>query len=402
MRKIGSVCVILCLFLAFASYVNAAERPIRILLLEPLSGPAKDNGDRSLIGAEFAAAELNAAGGILGRKIEVVGEDSQSKPDVAVRKLQKYLLDQSVDIVIVCSGTPVAKAVVEATKGANVLALLGTMADETTGADFENHVFRPYNNTSQAARAIVTYLAKYKNFKKFYLLNQDYSFGRDTGAAFRKEIKKQIPDGQVVGEDYFPLFSKDLSPFLTKVKVSGADAILSSAWGGDINLLLKQRVELGVKAVIADMALAPPIAIQANVDAAQGAIATDMYVITADTKENKDFVKRYRDKYKGTLYPEPDALSARTYLFTQLAMSAAKKAKSLNLDKIVPALEGMRERSLLGEVWIRPCDHQIQAPMAVVEINSTKYPYYGAPTVLPMSATTIEESATGNPRCKGK
>jgi branched-chain amino acid transport system substrate-binding protein len=292
--------------------------------------------------------------------------------------------------------------VTEATKGQNILVMLGTMSDETTGSDFQDHVFRPYYNTSMSARAIVTYMGQHKEFKKFYLLNQDYSFGRDTGAAFRREIKKQIPDGQVLGEDYFPMFSKDLSPFLTKVKASGAEAILSSAWGSDINLILKQRAELGVKAIVADMALAPPLTLQADINAAQGAIATDSYVITIDTKENRDYVKRYRDKYKGTTYPEPDALSARTYLFTQLAASAAKKAKSVDLNKIIPALEGLKEKTIVGDVWIRPCDHQMQSPMAVVEINSTKYPYYGAPTIIPASEVMIEESATGNPRCKGK
>ncbi len=297
-------------------------------MLEPLSGPAKDNGDRSLIGAEFAAAEINAAGGIMGRKIEVIAEDSQSKPDVAARKLQKYILDNSIDMVFVCSGTPIAKAVTEATKGQNVLVMLGTMSDETTGEEFQNHVVRPYYNTSMSARAIVTYMAQHKKFKKFYLLNQDYSFGRDTGAAFRREIKKQIPDGQVVGEDYFPMFSKDLSPFLTKVKASGAEAILSSAWGSDINLILKQRAELGVKAVVADMALAPPLTLQAELNAAQGAIATDSYVITIDTKENKDFVKRYREKYKGTTYPEPDALICKNlYFYAALCRIGGQEGK---------------------------------------------------------------------------
>jgi branched-chain amino acid transport system substrate-binding protein len=402
MRRIVTILVILAASIAVSSYLSAAERPVRILLLEPLSGPAKDNGDRSLIGLEFAAAEINAAGGINGRKVEVVAEDSQSKPDVASRKLQKYLLEKSIDAVIVCSGTPIAKAVVEGTKGQNVVAMLGTMADEATGAEFENHMIRPYYNTSMSARAIVTYMAQHKKFKKFYLLNQDYSFGHDTGAAFRREIKKQIPDGQVVGEDYFPMFSKDLSPFLTKVKASGAEAILSSAWGSDINLILKQRNELGVKAIVADMALAPPITLQANLEAAQGAVATDAYVITIDTKENKDFVKRYREKYKGTTYPEPDALSVRTYLFTTLYAAAAKKAKSVDVDKIIPAFEGLKEKTVIGDIWIRPCDHQIQNAMAVVEVNSMKYPFYGAPTIIPASAVMIPEGETGNPRCKGK
>ena len=68
-----------------------------------------------------------------------------------------------------------------------------TLGDEATGVEFEKHVVRTFYNTSMAARALVTHIAKNKPFKKFYLLNQDYSFGRDSGAAFTREIKKQIP-----------------------------------------------------------------------------------------------------------------------------------------------------------------------------------------------------------------
>jgi branched-chain amino acid transport system substrate-binding protein len=398
-KKVWRALVVVGLVLIVSSYVWA-ERPIRIYVNEPLSGPAKDLGDRAVLGAQFAAEEANAQGGVLGRKVEAFGDDNQSKPDVAARKTQKYLLEENVDLIICGNGTPIAKAIAETIKGQNVCFFAGTMADDITGKDFQYNVFRAYYTGSMFARATVTYLSKYKNIKTFYLLNQDYSFGHDCAAAFRREVETRVPDGKILGEDYFPLFSKDLSPFLTKIKATGAGSILSTAWGSDINLLLKQRQELGVKGVIVNHALADYLAVKAVPESAVGAIAGDMYFMTIDTPENKDFVRRWQQRYKGTEFPDPDPHVVRTYVGVKFYLEAAKKAKSVDVDKIMPVLEGFRMKSLNGEIWLRPCDHQIQTPFAVAEITSGKYPYYSVPTLLPASAVGIEESLTGNSRCK--
>jgi branched-chain amino acid transport system substrate-binding protein len=403
MKRMGwKVFVIVCIMLAMSSYAWTAERPIRILVLEGLSGPAKDLGERAVLGARFAAEEANAQGGINGRKVEIIAEDNQMKPDVGARKAQKYLLEGSIDMISIVSGTNIVKAVAQAIGDNKVLFMAGTQGDDVTGKDFTYNMYRPYWNVSMFARGVVEYLAKHKKMKTFYLLNQDYSLGRDAAAAYKREIARQLPDGKIVGEDFFPLFTKDLSSFLTKVKASGAEAILTTAWGSDINLLLKQRLELGVKAPIVCYALADPIAVSAGPESAVGAIAADGYAITLDTRENKDFIKRWQQKHKGGEYPNPDLHTVRTYMGIKMMLEAAKKAKSVQVDKVMPVLEGFRMKSLIGEVYIRPCDHQIQMPMAVVEVVSPKYPYYGPATVLPASTVSIEESATGNQRCKGK
>ena len=180
---------------------------------------------------KLAIEEANAQGGIIGRKIELIIEDSQLKPEVAVSKAQKYLLDGKVDIII-GAGSNVVKPLQDLAKQYNVLLLCAAHADEETGKNFNYNSVRLAWNTSMLARAIVGYAAKYlPDKKKFYLLNQDYAYGRDFAANYKKELARQIPGSQVVGEDYHPLMSKDLSPFLTKVKMSGADAILSSLLG---------------------------------------------------------------------------------------------------------------------------------------------------------------------------
>ena len=380
----------------------AAERPIRILVTDPLSGPAKDLGERSLQGIQFAVEEFNAQGGLNGRKVEVVAEDSQTKPDIAARKAQKYLLEKSVDFICAGYGTPVAKAMNDLAGQNNIVFIYFSMSDESTGKDFSYHSVRLVYNTSMIARTLVNYVANHTQFKRVYLLNQDYSYGRDMAAALKKEIARQMPGAQIVGEDYNPFFSKDFSPFISKIKSANADCILTANWGPDISILVKQKAELGVKAVVVNNALSDPLVIGGFPDAAQGSIVSDAYMKTVNTPESIDFVKRWQKRYKGTAYPDPDTISGRSYIGIKFLLEGVKKAQSVEVKKLIPVLEGMHQKSLNGEIYLRACDHQMQSPLPVAVINGKTYPFVGTPTMIPASAIAIEESAVDNARCKKK
>jgi branched-chain amino acid transport system substrate-binding protein len=393
---------ILCLMLLSSSFVWAQERPIRILIIDAFSGPAKDNGDRYLLGLQIAAEEINEKGGLLGRKVEVIMEDGQVKPDVAVRKAQKYLLEGSVDVVTTGTGSHVAKALADLTKQYNIPFVNFTMADEATGKDFTDNVFRLVYSTSMMARALVSYVASNTQFRKIYLLNQDYAYGRDMGGAFKKELIRQIPNVQIVGEDYHPLFAKDFSPFLTKIKASNADAIMTANYATDISILVKQRHELGVKATIVNNALANPTVVQENPEASMGNIACDTFMITTKTAENAEFVSRWQKRYAGAEYPVPDCISGRTYIGLRFLADGIRKAGSVKLDKLIPAMEGMHQKSLNGDIYLRPCDHQLQSPMPVVKVESKTPPYFSTPIMIPASNIEIAETEIDNPRCKKK
>ncbi|MEW6666129.1 MAG: ABC transporter substrate-binding protein [Thermodesulfobacteriota bacterium] len=393
---------IIFMILVLSSSAWAADRPIRILMIDPMSGPMADSGEKFLAGIRMAAEEANAQGGLLGRKVEAISEDSQVKADVAVRKAQKYLLDGSVDFVCTGIGSHVAKALTDATKQHNVVFINYTFSDDATGKDFAYHSVRLTYNSSMLARALVAYIAQKTPFKKFYLLNQDYTFGHDMATAFKREVLRQIQGVQIVGEDYHPLSTKDMSPFLTKIKGSNADAILTGNWGADLSILLKQRQELEVKPVVVNNMLAMPVIVREFPEAAIGCIAADIYMMTTNTPENHDFVSRWQQKHKGTQWPDPDGAGGRTYIGTKFLLEAIQKAKSVELNKLIPAMEGMRQKTLNGEAYLRACDHQLLIPMPVASVRSTKYPYLGVPTLIPAAAVEIEETAVENPRCRRK
>jgi ABC-type branched-subunit amino acid transport system substrate-binding protein len=385
--------------LTFSSLLFAQQPPIRILMLHPLSGPAKGNGEQWVLGARFAADEANARGGVIGRKIELISEDSQLKPEVAVSKAQKYLLEGNVDIIL-AAGSNIVKPLQDLSKQYNILLIMAAHADDETGKNFTYNAIRPTWSTSVTSRALIAYAAKHTKYKKFYLVNQDYAYGRDYGAALRKEIARQIPNAQIVGEDYHPLMSKDLSAILTKVKNSGADAIISSDWGLDVSVLLKQRLDLGVSAIVLGTALSDRAVIRENPDAALGNITVDTYFPTVKSKESDAFVAEWKKWYKGSDYPEPTAIAAREYINIAFVIEGVKKAGSVEVNKLVPALEGLRMKTIIGEIYLRPCDHTLIMPMPVVTINSKSPPYFSTATMIPASETAIEEEAVNNPRCK--
>ena len=207
------------------------------------------------------------------------------------------------DIACAGLGTPVAKAMKDLTKQYNILFIDYAMADESTGKEFAYHSIRLVYNSSMFARTLVRYIATNTQFKKFYLLNQDYSYGRDVAAALRREIQRQIPDAQIVGEDYNPFFAKDFSPFLSKINASNADCILTANWGTDISILMKQRKELGVKAVVVNNALANPSVISEFPDAALGSIVCDCYMMTVNTPEKHRIFEALAEKICGHALP---------------------------------------------------------------------------------------------------
>ena len=391
-----------CMVMLLSSPIWAQEKPIRILSLYPMSGGMKANSEQWTLAEKVAIEEVNAQGGIKGRKIELIIEDSQLKPEIAVSKAQKYLLDGKVDVII-GAGSNVVKPLQDLVKQYNILLVMAAHADVETGKNFNNNSVRLAWNTSMLARAIVGYAAKYlPEKKKFYLLNQDYAYGRDFAANYKKELARQIPGSQVVGEDYHPVMSKDLSPYLTKVKMSGADVILSCSWGLDASVMVKQRLELGVKALLLSPTAVDSAGIAENPDASLGNHGCDTWFPTSTSKESLDFIGSWKKIVKDPAHPLPTNVAAREYIATKFLLEGIKKAGSTEVSKVIPALESVKMKAISGDVYMRACDHQLIMPLQCTSVTKKTAPYYGESVTIPSSVTMIAEQDVDNARCKRK
>ncbi len=402
---------IMAILLALVCYLGvlpagAAEDKIILGVCEPLSGVMKDVGDRYLDAVKFSAEQINKKGGILGKKVVVIAEDSQLKPDVATRKATKLILEDKADVIMTGTGSHIALAMMKvAEQYKKIFLTYGTEAASITGKEFNPYMFRACLNTDQHSFAIMAYFAKYTKFKKFYILCQDYAFGREAAEGFKKKIKT-IPGAQLLGEEFHPIGQKDFAPYISKIMASGAEVVLTGNYGPDLDNLIKTGASLGWKCITGNYFLNDAYRMQVVKEAAVGHMTADSYMLTIDTPENKAFRDAWHEGHKGmdVGFIWPDLAMGRCYYAVQWLGDAIKKAGSADAEKVIKAWEGMDYNMPWGKVTMRACDHQMLTPgvAAVIEAKSEFYPfpYGGKPVIIPAEEITVPPAETGNPRCK--
>ena len=396
----------------------AQTGPIKLGIVEPQSGPVKYVGDNNIAGYRFAVERLNQAGGLLGRQVEIVVADSELKPDVATRRANDLVLGEKVDFLVVNTGSNIAKAVSQvAQQHHKVFFSTGTEAAELTGEEFFPTTFRCCLNTDMHSAQLAVYFARMapQKYTKFYLLNQDYNFGRAAAEGFKKKFNRiKAPGQQIVGEEYHPL-QKTLvfGPYITKIMASGAEVVMTGNWGQDLRLLLQQGASLGWKVKVGNYFLNDPTVLQAVGKAAVGHITADAYLITVDTPENREFLKLWRARYPDAPvgYRYPDLTVGRCVYAVLWLGDVVKRAGSVATDAVIKAWEGARFRTAWGEVEMRACDHQMLTQGYVAEIQEperipaairyfgTEFPYIGPATLIPREEMTVPPRETGNKRC---
>src|SRR5215831_14955636 len=226
--------------------------PIKIGITEVLSGPVAYTGESFTAATKFAANKLNQKGGVLGREVEIVAADSELKPDVATRRANDLLFGEKVDILAMGTGSSVGKAVSQvASQNRKIFISYSTEAAELTGEEFFDTTFRCCLNTDMHSGMLAAYFCKAapQKFSKFYLLNQDYNFGRACADGFKKAFNRvKMANQAIVADEYHPLQKvQDFAPYITKIMASGAEVVISGDWGQDNRLLLQQGKALGWK-----------------------------------------------------------------------------------------------------------------------------------------------------------
>ena len=400
---------LLAIFLGVAILIGGqalAADTVNIVQIDPISGPMKDVGDRSVWGVQFAVDEINAAGGLLGKQVKLMPEDSQLKPDVAARKATKAIMQDGAQFIFQLTSTAVAQALMDvAEKNKVVFVNFGAESDFLTGKNFTPYMFRTCFTTTNRARAYAEFF-KTKPWRKFYLMNQDYAFGHAVADDFKAVMSKEIPDVKIVGEDYAPIGTKDFGPYISKILASGAEVIFTGNYGVDLANMMKQGAQMGIKLPIryATYFMDDDVQLPDIGPAAVGTFVNSTYLPTIDTPQNKAFLERWNKKFKDTNHPWPAANLGYSYNGAMFFFEAVKRAKSLDTDAIIKAWEGMDYNSLVGKQIMRACDHQIMMPGPIGEIQAKStlfpFPFAGTPVMIPMDKVAVPMKDTGNARCK--
>ncbi|MDB5398071.1 MAG: hypothetical protein JWQ55_89, partial [Rhodopila sp.] len=243
-------------FIAFSLGVATgparAQDTIKVAYVDPLSGPFASGGDEFLKVFGYILAKVNANGGALGKKFEIVPFDDKLQPAEALIAL-KSITDQNIPFVMQCTGSNVGAALIDGVSKHNarnpdnrILYLnCGALATELTNEQCDFWQFRFTGNVEM--RAVARIKALPKDVTKVYLLNQDYLFGQSIQHDTRKWLAKLRPDVQIVGDELMP-FGKvqDFSSYIAKIKASGAQSVITGNYNRDLNLLIKAAVDDGL------------------------------------------------------------------------------------------------------------------------------------------------------------
>jgi len=348
----------------FALAAQAAET-IKIAYTDPLSGPFAQVGDQNLKQMHYIIDYINAKGGALGRKFELVSFDNKSQPAEALIAL-KSITDQNIPIVMQCSGSNIAAALIDAIDKHNernpdnrvVYVNCGAVATELTNELCSFWHFRFDAHVAMKAEILVRALGA--NQKKVYLLNQDYLFGQSVQRDVKTYLAKLRPDVEVVGDELIPLGKvKDFSPYVSKIKAGGTQALITGNWGPDMTLLIKAGMDAGLDvkyytlyAHLGGGATAIGPAGDGKVLAIQ-AFNENIAVETGNAELEK-WTSEFRAKHDFDFY----AAGFRTIF--EFIQAGFNKAGSTDPLKFAEALEAMSLTDMTGQpVTMRSDDHQL-------------------------------------------
>jgi branched-chain amino acid transport system substrate-binding protein len=326
---------------------------IKIGLPLALTGPLGSVGQQQKRGAEVYAKIQNAKGGILGRQIELLIEDTAGNPANCVRKAQEMVERHNCRLLTGITLSSEALAIVPKLAEWNAIFISSDNGDgRLTAESFVPNFFRANISGPMGTRAVALFLREAK-FQNFYALGMDYAWGHNSVQVFEEEVKRAKKN--FIGKVFAPTGTKDYSTYITKIRQSGADAVFLVLQGDDNNAFLSQssqyrlpdKVQLLTE--IVDLA-----SIKAVGDAALGLIGSSRYSFSYDHPLNKEFVEIWKTEQKGL----PDTFEGEQWQCMKVFEAGIMKAGSEAAEKLRPALEGLDIESVKGKVSIRKCDHQ--------------------------------------------
>jgi len=352
------------LALALAVPMTAsAQKAIKVGMPIPLSGPPALFGDPASKGAQMYVDELNAKGGVLGRKIELIVRDSKADANEAVRVAREMILKDNVDFLVgtlTSAEGPAVSVVAKENKIVFIAPIPKT--DQLTAADkLHPYVFRIAANTTMEGRSAAEIVAKWP-VTKVATIAFDYAYGQDVTRAFVEHIKKIKPSVQIVDQQWPKLGEQDYNPFINAQMAKKPDAIVSSIWGGFFVTYAKQGKALGMFDAVKYNFLGLGEAGTPETTKSMGAdYPVGIWANTYDafywgeTAAHREYTEKL-SKYLKDEYPSSWAIQGYTGM--QFLAEAIKKAGSTDSDKVSKALLGLTIDTPIGKQTIREKDHQ--------------------------------------------
>src|SRR6478609_3494109 len=333
----------------FAALAQTPPAPIRLALIESMSGPFANTGEAVFRNLLWAVERVNARGGVKlpggARQLELERYDSKGQNEEALSAL-RAAMDDGARIVLQGNSSATAAALIDAIDKNNerdparrVLFLNYSAVDPVlTNERCSFWHFRFDAHADMRVTALMQVLQDDKSLKRVYLIGQDYSFGQSVLRESRRQLAGLRPDVQIVGDELHPMGRvKDFAPYASKIMASGAQGVITGNWGNDLTLLVKAAREAGFNGSFYTFygnALGAPAAIG---DAGIGrVVAVADWLPNVQTPQSEAFYRDFRTRFPK---PSDDYVHMRMQLVVEALAQAIERAGSVDTAAVAHALE---------------------------------------------------------------
>ena len=367
----------LCLLASF--FAVAQPVPIKVALIESLSGPFANTGEAVFRNLVWATERVNSRGGVRlaggARPLLIERYDSKGQNEEALSAL-RAAIDDGVTVIAQGNSSATAAVLIDAINkhnerepGKRVLFLNYSAVDPAlTNEKCSYWHFRFDAHADMRMTALMDVFKDDKSVKSIYLIGQDYSFGQSVLKEAKRQITAQRPDVQIVGDELHPLGRvKDFIPYAAKIKASGAQAVLTGNWGNDLTLLIKAAKDVGFEGKFYTFygnALGAPAAIG---DAGVGkVIAVAEWFPNATGTPSETFYQSFRQRFPA---PKDDYVHMRMQMVIEALAQSIEKAGAIEAGAVAAQMEKVVV-TMAGQTGaMRAADHQFQQPLLVAQMG---------------------------------
>ena len=356
----SSLAIILAGVLASGAAAAQSGGPIKLGVLYPLTGGPAIYGVPAMAGHKMAVDELNAKGGVMGRKIESFERDEKATPAVGSAAAKELIAKDGVHMLLGAIPSSVGLAISEVSRQEKI-PYLATIPKsvQILGEKFHKYVFRTASDTDEEGRVMSLWMKKL-GVKKVCSIMLDYAYGLDLEQGIDKAMKTEAPDAQIILRLKAKLGATDFNAFIPQIMSAGCDGMTSSLWGPHFIAFVQQAKPLGlfdkVKFLGGGEVGSHEVAGTLKGDYPDNVVSNTYELwyndsVPAHKKFQADLAKRL-----GT--QETPMWSMLGYNGVMFAAAAIEKAKSTDPDKLVAALEGLSIDTPVGKVTIDAKTHQ--------------------------------------------
>ncbi|MDR7416791.1 MAG: ABC transporter substrate-binding protein [Armatimonadota bacterium] len=338
------------------------ERNIKVGIVDTYSGPPAVFGNDALNGFRLALEEINREG-VHGARIEFVTRDEKFSPEIGLSMARELVLQERVDLLVGTISSATALAISAFAREQRVPFLVWiSKSEQITGAKGHRYVFSTSENTAMAGKALAYALAR-RGYTRFWIGAEDYEYGHAVTNSFWRFMKRAKPEATLLGQTWWRTGEPDLVPYLTQILQARPDAAFFGTGGAGMANVLRtmkvigfaERVPSAIHTAI-DVTVLRPLGAAAPEDVWG---TTDYLFYYPETPANREFVRRFQ-----TAYRDPPGFPAfHGYITAHFIAEAYRRARSLDRERFIEALEGLRIRTPVGEVEMRACDHQATLPL---------------------------------------